>query len=143
VAGPAADRDLDGARQMVRDGILCSGAVRAFERGRFRLAIEPLHRMFAERPLAWWSRWGGQALWLLQLDRPPLGWRWTCTTCGGIPRSTPRLRALLGQIGFHVSDWLVPPPDTSRAGVMGDGIIELRRLREAVEGRGGTWGRSK
>jgi sugar phosphate isomerase/epimerase len=37
-------------------------------------------------------------------------------------------------LGFHISDWLVPPPDHLLGrGMMGDGVIELRRLRQAVE----------
>jgi sugar phosphate isomerase/epimerase len=40
-------------------------------------------------------------------------------------------------LGFHVSDWLVPSPDPLMGrGVMGDGVIELRRLRAAVEETG-------
>jgi sugar phosphate isomerase/epimerase len=40
-------------------------------------------------------------------------------------------------LGFHVSDWLVPPPDhVAGRGMMGDGVIELRRLREAVDAAG-------
>ena len=35
--------------------------------------------------------------------------------------------------GFHVNDWIVPVPDMLNGrGMMGDGIIEIRRLREAV-----------
>ena len=42
-------------------------------------------------------------------------------------------------VGFHVSDWLAPPPDHLLGrGVMGDGLIELRRLREAVDAAGYT-----
>src|SRR5207245_1852519 len=40
-------------------------------------------------------------------------------------------------LGFHVSDWLVPTPDMLNGrGLMGDGVIELRRLRRAVEAAG-------
>jgi len=40
-------------------------------------------------------------------------------------------------LGFHVSDWLVPTPDILNGrGLMGDGIIELRRLRRAVDATG-------
>jgi sugar phosphate isomerase/epimerase len=40
-------------------------------------------------------------------------------------------------LGFHVSDWLAPPPDHLLGrGMMGDGLIELRRLRAAVEEAG-------
>ncbi len=38
---------------------------------------------------------------------------------------------------FHVSDWIVPTPDMLMGrGMMGDGVIEIRRLREAVEQAG-------
>jgi sugar phosphate isomerase/epimerase len=38
---------------------------------------------------------------------------------------------------FHVSDWIVPLPDTLMGrGLMGDGVIEIPRLREAVEAAG-------
>src|SRR5207237_8861323 len=36
-------------------------------------------------------------------------------------------------VGFHVSDWLVPVHDVlMNRGVMGDGVIALRRIRGAV-----------
>src|SRR5256885_10223546 len=42
-------------------------------------------------------------------------------------------------VGFHVSDWLVPVRDLlMNRGVMGDGVIELRRIRDAVEDRKST-----
>jgi sugar phosphate isomerase/epimerase len=38
---------------------------------------------------------------------------------------------------FHVCDWLVPTPDLLMGrGMMGDGVIELRRLRQAVDAAG-------
>jgi sugar phosphate isomerase/epimerase len=40
-------------------------------------------------------------------------------------------------LGFHVNDWIVPPPHHLRGrGMMGDGVIELRRIRAAVEAAG-------
>jgi sugar phosphate isomerase/epimerase len=40
-------------------------------------------------------------------------------------------------LGYHVSDWLVPPPDPLLGrGMMGDGVIDLRRLRGVVEAAG-------
>jgi sugar phosphate isomerase/epimerase len=40
-------------------------------------------------------------------------------------------------VGFHVSDWLVPTRSTvAGRGIMGDGIIDLRRVRTAVERAG-------
>jgi sugar phosphate isomerase/epimerase len=41
--------------------------------------------------------------------------------------------------GFHVSDWIVPTPDLLMArGMMGDGVIEIHRIRQAVEASGYT-----
>ena len=40
-------------------------------------------------------------------------------------------------VGFHVNDWLAPPPHVLNGrGMMGDGTIELRRLRRAVDAAG-------
>jgi sugar phosphate isomerase/epimerase len=40
-------------------------------------------------------------------------------------------------LGFHVSDWPVPLPATLMGRVMmGDGVIELRRIRSAVDRAG-------
>ena len=39
--------------------------------------------------------------------------------------------------GFHVSDWLVPLPDVLMGrGLMGDGVIDNRKLRLLVERAG-------
>jgi sugar phosphate isomerase/epimerase len=39
--------------------------------------------------------------------------------------------------GLHISDWLAPPPDPLLGrGVMGDGLIRIRELREEVEAAG-------
>jgi sugar phosphate isomerase/epimerase len=49
-----------------------------------------------------------------------------------------RIAQAAGRIfGFHVSDWLVPLPDVLLGrGLMGDGIIDNRRLRQLVEQAG-------
>jgi sugar phosphate isomerase/epimerase len=40
-------------------------------------------------------------------------------------------------LGFHVSDWLVPPPDHLLGrGYMGDGVIDIAHLRSCVEAAG-------
>src|SRR5690606_41475870 len=40
-------------------------------------------------------------------------------------------------LGFHVNDWIVPLPDIlAGRGMMGDGVIDLRRLRAAVDASG-------
>ena len=46
-------------------------------------------------------------------------------------------RAAGRTIGFHVSDWLVPTADLLQGrGMMGDGIIDVPRIRQLVDGSG-------
>jgi sugar phosphate isomerase/epimerase len=40
-------------------------------------------------------------------------------------------------LGFHVSDWIVPLPDMlDGRGMMGDGVIDLRGMRQQVDAAG-------
>jgi sugar phosphate isomerase/epimerase len=137
VSGPAAGRDIEGGRAMVAEGI-AAVAPYAASCG-VRLAIEPLHPMFA----------GDRSVVVtlaeaLDLAKPyPASmvgvivdvyhvW-WDPTVYAQIARAGAEGRIL----GFHVSDWLVPPPDLLKGrGLMGDGVIELRRLRAAVDEAG-------
>jgi sugar phosphate isomerase/epimerase len=132
VCGPAPDRDLDGARQMVFDGI-CAVAAYASER-RVQLAIEPLHPMFA----------GDRSVVVTLAQANAMADRIASPSVGVAVDVyhvwwDPEVYAQIGQargriLGFHVSDWLVPPPDhVLGRGMMGDGVIELRRLRQAVD----------
>lgn len=135
VCGPAPDRDLDAARSMVADGI---AAVVPYAKERdVRLAIEPLHPMFAgDRSVIVTLR---QALDLAErfsADRVGVVvdvyhvW-WDPEVMDQIARAGKRI------LGFHVSDWLVPTPDFLKGrGMMGDGVIQLRRLRTAVDAAG-------
>jgi sugar phosphate isomerase/epimerase len=135
VSGPPVGRDLDTARQQVLDGI-SSLLPYAAERS-VRLAIEPLHPMFcgdrsvivtlaqaAEMAQALHSEWVGVAV-----DVYHVWWD---------PAVYTQIAQLRGRIvGFHVSDWLAPPPEHLLGrGVMGDGLIEVRRLRAAVDATG-------
>ena len=135
VCGPAPDRDIDAARGMVEDGI-AAVIPYAAERG-VRLAIEPLHPMFAgDRSVVITL---AQANGMVErLDSPHVGvavdvyhvW-WDPEVYAQIARAAGRI------LGFHISDWLAPPPDVLLGrGMMGDGVIELRRLRAAVEAAG-------
>ena len=135
VCGPAPDRDIDAARMMVEEGV-AELVPYARERG-VRLGIEPLHPMFAaERSVIVTL---GQANSLA--ERFPVQqvgvvidvyhvW-WDPEVYSEIERASGRI------LGFHVNDWLVPPPDVLMGcGMMGDGKIELRRLRAAVDAAG-------
>jgi sugar phosphate isomerase/epimerase len=134
VSGPAAGRDLDEGRRQVADAV-CRLAPFAVSHG-VRLAIEPLHPMYcADRSvvvtlaqaLAMASAAGegvGVAIDVYHVWWDPAVW-----TC---------IDAARGRIeGFHVDDWLVPTPDMLNGrGLMGDGVIELRRFRAAVDAAG-------
>ena len=137
VCGAAPDRDIAGARQMVEDGI-ARIAPYAAERN-VMLGIEPLHPAFAaERSCITTLR--EARLLAEKFDGKSVGviadvyhiW-WDPDVHAEIGRCTGRL------LGFHVSDWLVPSTNVlMNRGMMGDGVIELRRLRESVERAGWT-----
>jgi sugar phosphate isomerase/epimerase len=135
VAGPGPDRDLDGARQMVFDGISAL-APYASERG-VRLAIESLHPMFAGDRSVVVTLAQANAL-AARVASPAVGVAVDVYHVWWDPQVYVEIARASGTIlGFHVSDWIVPPPDhVLGRGMMGDGIIELRRLREAVDAAG-------
>ena len=134
---PEGSRDVDGARQMIEDGIAAL-VPHAAARG-VRLAIEPLHPMFAA------DRSVITTLGLANDIAERLGsahvgvvidvyhvW-WDPAVYAQIERAAPHT------VGFHVNDWIVPLPDLLRGrGMMGDGCIDNRRLREAVDRAGYT-----
>ena len=135
VCGPPLDRDLEGAREMVAEGIADLAPYAA--RAGVKLGIEPLHPMFAgDRSVVVTL---AQALTLAEAFPP--------TQVGVVvdayhvwwdPDLRTQLKRAAGRIlGYHVSDWLVPPPDPLLGrGMMGDGLIDLRALRGAVEAAG-------
>jgi sugar phosphate isomerase/epimerase len=135
VCGGAADGRLEPARRMVAEGIERL-APHAAEHG-VKLGIEPLHPMMvAERSVIVTL---GQALELAEGFDPQLvGVVVDAYHVWWDPQLERELeRASGGIVGYHVSDWLVPTPDLlAGRGMMGDGVIELRRLRALVEAAG-------
>jgi sugar phosphate isomerase/epimerase len=135
VCGPAPDRDIQAARAMVAEAI-AQLLPYAAERG-VKLGIEPLHPMFAADRSVIVTL--AEALTLAEaFDSRQLGvvvdvyhvW-WDPDLYAQITRAAGRI------LGFHVSDWLVPPPDVLLGrGMIGDGVIELRRIRAAVDAAG-------
>jgi len=132
VCGPAPDRYIDGALKMVADGI---AAVAGYARDRgVKLGVEPLHPMFAADRSVIVTL--GEALDLAEktdtgvvIDAFHVWWD---------PRVYLEIARAAGRIvGFHVSDWAVPLPGivTGRS-MMGDGVIELRRIRQAIDAAG-------
>jgi sugar phosphate isomerase/epimerase len=136
VCGAAPDRDIAGARQMVADGVAAI-APYAAERG-VRLGIEPLHPAFAaERSCITTLR---EARMLAERVGPTVGVVVDVYHVWWDPERTTEI-ARLGEgsriAGYHVNDWLVPAQNVlMNRGMMGDGVIELRRIRGEVEGAG-------
>jgi sugar phosphate isomerase/epimerase len=135
VCGPAVDRDLEAAREQVAEGI-AELAPYAAESG-VTLGIEPLHPMFA----------GDRSVIVTLAEASSIAERFPAGQVGVIVDAyhvwwDPDLRAQVQRaagriLGYHVSDWLVPPPDPLLGrGMMGDGVIDLRLLRGLVEATG-------
>jgi sugar phosphate isomerase/epimerase len=136
--GSTPSKDLVAARAMIEDGI---AELLAYARtAKLPLAIEPLHPMYAADRAA--VNTLAQALDIA--DRLDPGGRngalgvavdvyhtwWDPELYAGIARAGREQRLL----AYHVCDWLVPTTDLlNDRGMMGDGVIELRRIRQAVE----------
>ena len=135
VCGAAPNRDISGARAMVADGIAAIVPY-ARERG-VRLGIEPLHPAFAaERSCVTTMR---EARMLCEPFAPAhVGVVVDVYHVWWDPERAAEI-ALLGNriAGYHVNDWLVPAKNVlMNRGMMGDGVIELRRIRGEVERAG-------
>ena len=133
---PPGSRDLHGARQRVVEALVVL-APYAEERG-LRLALEPLHPMYcADRAVLSTL---GQALDIAEafpvarvgvvVDTFHL-W-WDPDVWRQIARAGSRIAS------FQVCDWITPlPPDVLLArGMMGDGNIDFRQFRAAVDAAG-------
>ncbi len=137
VAGglPPGSRDIADARHQVRDAI--AALLPHARKAGVRLAIEPLHPMYAADRAC--VNTLAQALDLCdELSDDHIGvavdvyhvW-WDPDLARQIARAGRRIFA------YHVCDWLVPTTDLLLdRGMMGDGVIELRGVRRMVEAAG-------
>ena len=135
VCGPSPNRDLDAARGMVEAGIDLL-APYAAELG-VKLGIEPFHpALMTERSVVVTL---AQALDIAERFEPDqvgvvvdvYHVFWDPELYSQIARASGRI------LGFHVNDWVVPTRDPLlEQGMMGDGVIELRRIRAAVDDAG-------
>lgn len=135
---PAASRDLDGARARVADRI-AELVPYAAER-RVRLAVEPLHPMFCSDRCVVSTL--GQALDIaaglpadqvgVVIDAYHIWWD------PALYQQVARAGAERRIAAFQVCDWVTPLPEgvLNGRGMIGDGRIELRRLRQAVDAAG-------
>jgi sugar phosphate isomerase/epimerase len=139
LAGKAAHKDIAHARQQVEDGI---GALLEHARASgMPLAIEPLHPMYsADRACVNTME---HALDLCDALDPQR------TGALGVAVDVyhvwwdPKLQAQIERAGrerllaFHVCDWLTPTTDLlNDRGMMGDGVIDIPRIRGWVEAQG-------
>lgn len=141
---PQGSKDLDAARQQVKEA-----TAELLAHGRsigVRIGLEPLHPVYAadrscltllSEALAWCEAIEGQALdpWLGCIaDCYHIWWDPAVVTSLEMAASARRI------FGFHVCDWLVPTEDVlNDRGMMGDGVIDISKLRAAAE-RGGYRG---
>jgi sugar phosphate isomerase/epimerase len=137
VCGPPPDRDLPAARRMVEDAI--AELVPYARERNVAMAIEPLHPMYAAERSCITSLEEANVL-ADKFDPGTVGivvdvyhvW-WDAMLEREIARAHGRIR------GFHVCDWLVPTPDMLMGrGMMGDGCIDIHRIRTLVEAAGYT-----
>jgi sugar phosphate isomerase/epimerase len=137
VAGglPPGSRDLEGAREIVRDGI-----GRLLEHSRavgVPLAIEPLHPMYAADRAC--VNTLAHANDLCEELGPGVGVAVDVYHLWWDP-ALEREIARAGKeriLAFHMSDWLVPTTDLLLdRGMMGDGVIDIPRIRGWVEAAG-------
>jgi sugar phosphate isomerase/epimerase len=134
VGGLAQDsKDIMAARQMVTDGI---GAILDYARtNRMPLAIEPLHPMYAADRAC--INTIEQALDVCDALGEGLGVAIDVYHVWWDPKLAQQI-ARAGAAGrifaHHVCDWLVPTRDLLLdRGMMGDGVIDLRRIRRMIE----------
>jgi sugar phosphate isomerase/epimerase len=135
VCGPPIGRELERARTDIAAGI--ERLVPYAAEHRVRLGIEPLHPMMIGERSAIVTL--GEALDVaLRFDAATVGVVVDAYHVFWDPALERELARAAGRIvGFHVSDWLVPTPDLLQGrGMMGDGIIDLRRMRGLVEDAG-------
>ncbi len=137
--GRAAHHDLASAREQVSEGI--AALLDDARERRMPLAIEPLHPMYAadracintlEQALDVCDALDAQRSGALGVAVDVYHVWWDPKLIAQIERAG-RERLL----AFHVCDWLTPTTDLLEdRGMMGDGVIDLPRLRAAVEAQG-------
>jgi sugar phosphate isomerase/epimerase len=135
VCGAAPDRDIGAARGTVQDGVEAL-APYARDAG-VALGVEPLHPAFAaDRSVVCTL---GEATGIVrQVGAPGVGVVIDAYHVWWDPALYEEIGHASGAIvGFHVDDWTRGGGDPLLSrGLMGDGVIELRRMREAVEAAG-------
>jgi sugar phosphate isomerase/epimerase len=137
--GKPQHKDLFGAREVVRDGI--ATLLEAARQRKMPLAIEPLHPTYAAERAC--INTLEQALDVCdELDPSQSGALGVAVDVYHVWWD-PKLQSQIERAGqkrlhaFHVCDWLVPTTDPlNDRGMMGDGVIEIPKIRGWVEAQG-------
>ncbi|MFT3672860.1 sugar phosphate isomerase/epimerase family protein [Aestuariivirga sp.] len=140
---PEGSKDIEDARRQVREA--CGELMEHGRKAGVKIGLEPLHPVYAadrscltllSEALDWCEMIEGKT------DEPQVG---TIIDCyhvwwdPNIRRDIARAGREKRIFGFHVCDWLVPTTDVlNDRGMMGDGIIDIRGLRTALEEAGHT-----
>jgi sugar phosphate isomerase/epimerase len=131
----AGSKDLQKSRERVRDGI--AAILPEARKAGVPLAIEPLHPMqAAERACINTLE---QALDLCDLLGEGIGVAVDVYHVWWDPKLEAQIRRAGKKriLGYHICDWLVPTRDlVNDRGMMGDGVIDLPRIRSWVQGAG-------
>jgi sugar phosphate isomerase/epimerase len=138
---PAGSKNLDAARQQVRDA-----TAELAEYGRklgVKIALEPLHPVYAadrscltllSEALDWCDSIEGET------DDPFVGVAIDCYHVWwdpGLSQDIARAGKSRRIFAFHVCDWLVPTLDVlNDRGMMGDGVIDINAIRNGMEQSG-------
>jgi sugar phosphate isomerase/epimerase len=137
--GSEATKDIAGARRQVEEGLAeLFGYAR---QNGMPLALEPLHPLYGadracvntlEQALDICDRLDPAQSGALGIALDVYHVWWDPKLMAGVERAGARRL-----LAFHVCDWLVPTRDIlDDRGMMGDGVIELARIRAALEAQG-------
>jgi sugar phosphate isomerase/epimerase len=137
--GSAASKDIAAARTQVHDAI--AEMLEYAKQANMPLAIEPLHPAYAaDRACVNTTK---QALDICDALDPQrsgaLGVALDVYHIWWDPELLPQITRAGKErlLAFHVCDWMVPTRDIlNDRGMMGDGVIDIKRLRGAVEAQG-------
>lgn len=138
---PRGSRDIAAARAQVKEAtaeLLAHGKALGV-----KIALEPLHPVYAaDRSCL--TLLSETLDWCDEIEGPTLDpWLGACVDVYHVWWD-PRVMRDIGRAGkagrifnFHVCDWLVPTEDVlNDRGMMGDGVIDVPRLRQAAESAG-------
>jgi sugar phosphate isomerase/epimerase len=139
LSGHAVHKDIALARSQVTDGI--AELLEYARTARMPLAIEPLHPMYAADRAC--INTLEQALDVCDLLDPQRSGALGVAVDVYHVWWDPKLQSQIERAGksrllaFHVCDWLTPTADLlNDRGMMGDGVIDIRRIRGWVEAQG-------